>query len=187
MYRPPGHPSPQAGGTCAQYEHMNNCCPASILPWNIAHYTRGERRMKNYNGLVQLEVNRLSGHCQKAEYVKQQAALLPQTCRFLRFQRTECQNMGIICPARQHRRQRGELICHLVSCHAFTVWRWSATSFAVCHYIERILPLPEVAAWLWTDIHTTILPLYLSAWNSPSACRQRNSQKRIRCCASSGQ
>ena len=34
--------------------------------------------MKNYNGLVQLEVNRLSGIAE-AEYVKQQAALLPQT------------------------------------------------------------------------------------------------------------
>ena len=34
--------------------------------------------MKQYNGLVQLEVNKLAGMAE-VEYVKQQAALLPQT------------------------------------------------------------------------------------------------------------
>ena len=78
--------------------------------------------MKNYNGLVQLEVNRLSGIAE-AEYVKQQAALLPQTFRrFLRFQRTECQDMGIVCPARRARHRSGRAMppCFMPTP---TVWR----------------------------------------------------------------
>ena len=44
-------------------------------------YTRtkeGERKMKRYNGLVQLEVSRLASGSE-VEFVKRQAALLPQT------------------------------------------------------------------------------------------------------------
>ena len=73
---PPGHPS-STGGTCAQYEHIDKL-PRIYPAVEYSRTQEGERRMKNYNGLVQLEVNRLSGIAE-AEYVKQQAALLPQT------------------------------------------------------------------------------------------------------------
>ena len=61
----------------ARYEHIDR------LPrlYPAVEYMRpkdGERRMKQYNGLVQLEVNKLSGHYE-VELVKRQAELLPQT------------------------------------------------------------------------------------------------------------
>ena len=64
-------------GTYARYEHIDK------LPYiySAVEYTRtkeGERKMKQYNGLVQLEVSRLAGGSE-AEFVKRQAALLPQT------------------------------------------------------------------------------------------------------------
>ena len=68
---------PQLEGTCAQYEHIDKL-PRIYPAVEYSRTQEGERRMKNYNGLVQLEVNRLSGIAE-AEYVKQQAALLPQT------------------------------------------------------------------------------------------------------------
>ncbi len=105
---------PQLEGTCAQYEHIDKL-PRIYPAVEYSRTQEGERWMKNYNGLVQLEVNRLSGIAE-AEYVKQQAALLPQTfAAFCRFQRTECQDMGIVCPARRHDTEAGER-CRLVSC-----------------------------------------------------------------------
>ena len=68
---------PQLEGTCAQYEHIDKL-PRIYPAVEYSRTQEGERWMKNYNGLVQLEVNRLSGIAE-AEYVKQQAALLPQT------------------------------------------------------------------------------------------------------------
>ena len=68
---------PQLEGTCAQYEHIDKL-PRIYPAVEYSRTQEGDRRMKNYNGLVQLEVNRLSGIAE-AEYVKQQAALLPQT------------------------------------------------------------------------------------------------------------
>lgn len=68
---------PQLEGTQARYEHIDKL--PRIYP--SMEYTRtkgGECRMKNYNGLIQLEVNRLASYAE-AELVKQQAALLPQT------------------------------------------------------------------------------------------------------------
>ena len=68
---------PALEGTHSQYEHIDKL--PRIYP--AVEYTRtkeGERRMKQYNGLVQLEVNKLAGMAE-VEYVKQQAALLPQT------------------------------------------------------------------------------------------------------------
>lgn len=68
---------PMLEGTYSQYEHIDK------LPYiySAVEYTRtkeGERKMKQYNGLVQLEVKRLAGPSEM-EYVKRQAALLPQT------------------------------------------------------------------------------------------------------------
>ena len=68
---------PLLEGTYARYEHIDK------LPYiySAVEYTRtkeGERKMKRYNGLVQLEVSRLAGGSE-AEFVKRQAALLPQT------------------------------------------------------------------------------------------------------------
>lgn len=68
---------PALEGTYAQYEHIDK------LPrlYPAVEYTRtknGERQMKRYNGLVQIEVNKLSGR-HEVEFVKQQAELLPQT------------------------------------------------------------------------------------------------------------
>lgn len=68
---------PMLEGTYSRYEHIDK------LPYiySAVAYTRtkeGERKMKHYNGLVQLEVKRLAGPSEM-EYVKRQAALLPQT------------------------------------------------------------------------------------------------------------
>ena len=68
---------PMLEGTYSQYEHIDK------LPYiySAVEYTRtkeGERKMKQYNGLVQLEVKRLAG-LSEMEFVKRQAALLPQT------------------------------------------------------------------------------------------------------------
>lgn len=68
---------PALEGTHSRYEHIDK------LPrmYPAVEYTRtkeGERRMKQYNGLVQLEVNKLSGRYE-VELVKRQVELLPQT------------------------------------------------------------------------------------------------------------
>ena len=59
---------PLLEGTYARYEHIDK------LPYiySAVEYTRtkeGERKMKQYNGLVQLEVSRLAGGSE-AEFVK---------------------------------------------------------------------------------------------------------------------
>lgn len=67
-----------SGPDRGSYEHIDRLprvCPG--VEWG--HAKDGERRMKNYNGLVMLEVQRLSG-LSEVELVKRQAALLPQTC-----------------------------------------------------------------------------------------------------------
>ena len=68
---------PLLEGTHARYEQIDK------LPYiySAVEYTRtkeGERKMKQYNGLVQLEVSRLASGSE-VEFVKRQAALLPQT------------------------------------------------------------------------------------------------------------
>ena len=65
---------PMLEGTYSQYEHIDK------LPYiySAVEYTRtkeGERKMKQYNGLVQLEVKRLAG-----------GTFASDLCRFLRFQ-----------------------------------------------------------------------------------------------------
>ena len=64
-------------GTYSQYEHIDKL-PYIYSAVECTRTKEGERKMKQYNGLVQLEVNRLAGPSEM-EYVKRQAALLPQT------------------------------------------------------------------------------------------------------------
>ena len=134
---------PQPEGTCAQYEHIDKL-PRIYPAVEYSRTQEGERWMKNYNGLVQPEVNRLSGIAE-AEYVKQQAALLPQTfAAFCGSKWTECQNMDIVCPARRHDAEAGER-CHLVSCPRLPYGGEVLPALAaVCHYIERTFPYPEL-------------------------------------------
>lgn len=111
---------PQLEGTCAQYEHIDKL-PRIYPAVEYSRTQEGERRMKNYNGLVQLEINRLSGIAE-AEYVKQQAALLPQT--FAAF----CGSSGrsakiwvcLPCPTARRRSGRAMPPCFMPTP---TVWR----------------------------------------------------------------
>ena len=68
---------PMLEGTYSQYEHIDKL-PYIYSAVECTRTKEGERKMKQYNGLVQLEVNRLAGPSEM-EYVKRQAALLPQT------------------------------------------------------------------------------------------------------------
>lgn len=68
---------PNLEGTYAGYEQIDKL-PRIYPAVEYARTREGERQVKNYNGLVQLEVNRLSGRAE-VELVKRQAALLPQT------------------------------------------------------------------------------------------------------------
>lgn len=68
---------PHLKGTNARYEHIDKL-PRLYPAVEMTRAKAGERRIKTYNGLVQLEVNNLAGVAE-AELVKQQAALLPQT------------------------------------------------------------------------------------------------------------
>ncbi len=68
---------PQLEGTNSRYEYLDRL-PRIYPAMECTRTKDGERRMKNYNGLIQLEVNRLA-NANEAELVKQQAALLPQT------------------------------------------------------------------------------------------------------------
>lgn len=64
-------------GSTSRYEHIDKL--PRVYP--AVEYTRardGGRKYKTYNGLVQIEVNRLAG-VSEVERVKHQAALLPQT------------------------------------------------------------------------------------------------------------
>ena len=68
---------PMLEGTYARYEHIDKL-PYIYPAMEYARIKGGGRRMKQYNGLVQLEVNRLAG-LSEMELVKRQVALLPQT------------------------------------------------------------------------------------------------------------
>lgn len=68
---------PRLTGTDARYEYIDKL-PRMYPAVELARTKEGEHLIKTYNGLVQLEVNRLAGMAE-AELVKQQAALLPQT------------------------------------------------------------------------------------------------------------
>ena len=92
---------PRLAGSSARYAHIDKL--PRVYP--AVEYTRkqnGEKRMKHYNGLVQLEVNRLAD-LYEVEYVKRQvAATATDLCRFLRFKRTERKDMGTLrTPRRQ--------------------------------------------------------------------------------------
>ena len=103
---------PQLEGTCAQNEHIDKL-PRIYPAVEYSRTQEGERQMKNYNGLVQLEVNRLSGIAE-AEYVKRQAALLPQTFAVPRY------GYCLPCPTAQRRSGRAMPPCFMPTP---TVWR----------------------------------------------------------------
>lgn len=92
---------PRLTGSSAHYAHIDKL--PRVYP--AVEYTRkqnGEKRMKHYNGLVQLEVNRLAD-LYEVEYVKRQVAqLATDLCRFLRFKRTERKDMGTLRTPRRH-------------------------------------------------------------------------------------
>ena len=133
---------PQLEGTCAQYEHIDKL-PRIYPAVEYSRTQEGERRMKNYNGLVQLEINRLSGIAE-AEYVKQQACpAATDLCRFPAVPADGVPRYGYVCPARRHDTEAGER-CHLVSMtHAYRMavkCYQPLLPFAIT--IERTLPLP---------------------------------------------
>lgn len=68
---------PGLEGSSARYIHINKL-PRVHPAVEYARVRNGEKRMKCYNGLVQLEVNHLAD-TYEVEHVKQQAAQLPQT------------------------------------------------------------------------------------------------------------
>lgn len=68
---------PRMDGTDTRYMHIDKL-PCVYPAVETARTRDGGQRMKCYNGLVQLEVNGLSG-VSEMEFVKRQAALLPQT------------------------------------------------------------------------------------------------------------
>ena len=67
---------PLLEGTYADTNILINC--HTLFCCEIYRTKEGERKMKRYNGLVQLEVSRLASGSE-VEFVKRQAALLPQT------------------------------------------------------------------------------------------------------------
>lgn len=68
---------PELEGTHAMYEHIDKL-PRIYPALEYARTKDGGRKMKQYNGLVQLEVKKLAG-LGEADLVKRQAMLLPQT------------------------------------------------------------------------------------------------------------
>ncbi len=68
---------PELEGTHAMYEHIDKL-PRIYPALEYARTKDGGRKMKQYNGLVQLEVQKLAG-LGEADLVKRQAMLLPQT------------------------------------------------------------------------------------------------------------
>lgn len=68
---------PALEGTLSHYEHIDKL-PRVYPAVEYGRTREGERKMKRYNGLVQIEVNKLSGPYE-VEFVKRQAELLPQT------------------------------------------------------------------------------------------------------------
>ncbi|WP_291529614.1 BT4734/BF3469 family protein [Bacteroides sp. UBA939] len=71
------HLIPMLQGTGSQYIDIDKL-PRIYPATEYARTKEGERRVKTYNGLVQIEVNHLAGFAE-VEQVKQQASLLPQT------------------------------------------------------------------------------------------------------------
>lgn len=68
---------PRIAGTHSHYQYIDKLpriCPAA----EYAHTKEGELHLKNYNGLVQIEINTLA-NAVEVELVKRQVALLPQT------------------------------------------------------------------------------------------------------------
>lgn len=68
---------PELEGTHAMYEHIDKL-PRIYPALEYARTKDGGRKMKQYNGLLQLEVKKLAG-LGEADLVKRQAMLLPQT------------------------------------------------------------------------------------------------------------
>ena len=68
---------PELEGTHAMYEHIDKL-PRIYPALEYARTKDGGRKIKQYNGLVQLEVKKLAG-LGEADLVKRQAMLLPQT------------------------------------------------------------------------------------------------------------
>ena len=68
---------PELEGTHAMYEHIDKL-PRIYPALEYVRTKDGGRKMKQYNGLVQLEVKKLAG-LGEADLVKRQAMLLPQT------------------------------------------------------------------------------------------------------------
>ena len=87
---------PRLTGSSAHYAHIDKL--PRVYP--AVEYTRkqnGEKRMKHYNGLVQLEVNRLAD-----QYETPSSTTATDLCRFLRFKRTERKDMGTLRTPRRH-------------------------------------------------------------------------------------
>ena len=68
---------PSLQGTNGRFMHMDKI-PRIYPVAEFCHTSDGNWKFKRYNGIVLVEVNRLSGWAE-AEYVKSKAALLPQT------------------------------------------------------------------------------------------------------------
>lgn len=133
---------PQLEGTCAQYEHIDKL-PRIYPAVEYSRTQEGERRMKNYNGLVQLEVNRLSGIAE-AEYVKQQAALLPQTFAAFCGSSGRSAKIWVLFALPDGTTPKRESDAALFHAHAYYGGEVLPALTAVCHYIERTFPYPEL-------------------------------------------
>ena len=133
---------PQLEGTCAQYEHIDKL-PRIYPAVEYSRTQEGERRMKNYNGLVQLEVNRLSGIAE-AEYVKQQAALLPQTFAAFCGSSGRSAKIWVLFALPDGTTPKRESDAALFHAHAYRMAEVLPALTAVCHYIERTFPYPEL-------------------------------------------
>ena len=69
---------PSLQGTNGRFMHMDKI-PRIYPVAEFGHTSDGIWKFKRYNGIVLVEVNRLSGWAE-AEYVKSKAALLPRDC-----------------------------------------------------------------------------------------------------------
>lgn len=86
---------PRLAGSSARYVHIDKL--PRVYP--AVEYTRkqkGEKRMKHYNGLVQLEVNRLADLYEVGICETPSRATATNLCRFLRFKRTERKDMDTL-------------------------------------------------------------------------------------------
>ena len=82
---------PQLEGTDSTFAYIDKL-PRIYPAVEYARTKDGGRRMKQYNGLVQLEVKKLAG---LAEGETSGDAASSNVCRFLRFQWKECEDMGV--------------------------------------------------------------------------------------------